>query len=419
MILADRPQILEAAVAILSRFSAGNVRGRFISLYFGLRRMRAEGKITSLGSQAGTSTRDIQEYLDRLYTKEHRTEPYVVLTSPFGGSTAEDAPYSARSGSAVPGRLSPVNTWRNNLGIQKGIGCAAPAETISKLLEDPQHRLACPHMESLDDPGRYRCGIRGTVYRGEEHSIWLRYTTKGYQVIDLDRLIVFQDYLRPNDYPFPVFPLIAMLYCMASPGVFPERERVGIPELAEDFGFTIEQVGDLFDCDPESTFNSELLSDVVGVSTEDVSGEGSGSSGTDVGGLPEDMADGTLNSGVGAELLIAKELQACGWHVLYRGNQPGLGYDLEAIRDDHRLRVEVKSSIGFANLELRESEWTAAQAFGGQYVLAVVDFFGSNSPRIWYVRDPAANAVPDKRTTVTYRFARTQVEPFMTEVDFL
>ena len=274
-------------------------------------------------------------------------------------------------------------------------------------------------MESLAVPGKYRCGIQGTEYRGEEHSIWLRYTTKGYQVVNLDHSMVFRDYLRPDDHPLPVFPLIAMLYCMASPGVFPERERVGIPELADDFGFAIEQVGELFDCDPESSLNSELLSELAGVPTEDIGGHGSGSSGTDVGELPEDVADGTLNSGVGAELLIAKELQAYSWQVIYRGNQPGLGYDLEASRDEHRLFVEVKSSIGFANLELRESEWTAAQAYGGEYVLAVVDFFGSSSPRVWFVRDPAANAVPDQRTTVTYRFARTQVEPFMTEVDFL
>ncbi len=418
MTLSDRPEILEAALEILSRFAAGVVRGRFISLYFGLRRMRAEGKIAGLGGETGTLTQDIQEYLDRLYTKKHRPGPYVVLTSPFGGSTAKGAPYSARSGTTVPGMLSPVNTWRNNLGIQKGVGCAASAETIGKLLDDPQHRLACPHMESLG-AGRYRCGIRGTEYRGEEHSIWLRNTTKGYQVVDLDHLVVFRDYLHPNDHPLPVFPVIAMLYCMASPGVFPERERVGIPELAEDFGFTIEQVGKLFDCDPESPLNSELLSGVAGSPMDDLSGNAGGSTGTDVGLLPKDVADGVLNSGVGAELLIAQDLHSYGWKVLYRGNQPGLGYDLEASRDAQRLYVEVKSSIGFANLELRESEWVAAQACGGEYVLAVVDFFGSSSPRIWYVRDPAANAVPDQRTTITYRFARTQVEPFMTEVDFL
>lgn len=383
--------------------------------------MGTEGKIASLGDPAGTSTKEIEEYLDRLYTKEHRAEPYVVLTSPFGGSIAKSAPYSARSGTIVPGMVYPVNTWRNNLGIQKGIGCAASAETIAHLLDNPQHRLACPHMESLPVPGKYqyRCGLRGTEYRGEDHSIWLRNTTEGNQVVDLDHSMVFRDYLRPNDYPLPVFPLIAMLYCKASPGVFPERERVGIPELAKDFGFAIEQIGELFDCDPESGLNSELLSGMVSVPTEVVGGPGSGSFGTDDGQLPVDVADGTLNTGVGAELLIAKELQASGWHVLYRGNEPGLGYDLEAFREEQRLFVEVKSSIGFANLELRESEWNAAQACGGEYVLAVVDFFGSTSPRVWYVRDPAANAVPDQHMTVTYRFARALVEPLMTEVDFL
>ncbi len=274
-------------------------------------------------------------------------------------------------------------------------------------------------MESLGGQGKYRCGIRGTDYRGEEHAIWLRFSKEGYQVVNLDHPIVFRDYLKPNDQQLPVFPLIAMLYCMASPDVFPVRVRIGIPELADDFGFTLDQIRELFECDPESNLNSELLGEVVGVPVVHDGGAEAGPPGPEAGGLPEEPGDATLNSGVGAEILIAKDLQAHDWRVLYRANQSGLGYDLEAIREEHQLYVEVKSSIGFANLELRDSEWAAAQAHGDRYVLAVVDFFGSSSPRIWYVRDPAANAVPEQRTTVTYRFARAQVEPFVTEVDFL
>jgi len=209
-----------------------------------------------------------------------------------------------------------------------------------------------------------------------------------------------------------------MLYCLAGPGVFPIRERVGIPELAVDFGFSLDQVRHLFDCDPESTLNAELLGDVLGnrVAQDDPAPTGVESA---PGELPEEPADAGLNSGVQAEITIARDLQAHGWQVLYRANQPGIGYDLEASREEEQLYVEVKSSFGFANLELRESEWAAAQTHGDLYVLAVVDFVGSTSPRIWYVRDPAAKAVPDQRTTVTYRFARAQVEQFTTEADFL
>ena len=103
----------------------------------------------------------------------------------------------------------------------------------------------------------------------------------------------------------------------------------------------------------------------------------------------------------------------------YRANQAWLGYDLEATRDDQTLRVEVKSSIAFTQLELQESEWTAAQAHQDTYVLAVVDFYGSPQQSIWYVRNPAANALPVERATLTYRFVRANVQPLAIEVDFL
>ena len=83
--------------------------------------------------------------MDRLLLKRHRPEPFVVLTAPFGGSTSPTAPYSTRSGEMAPGHAYPTNTWRNNFGIQKGIGRPAEPEVIRRNLDDPAVRLACPH----------------------------------------------------------------------------------------------------------------------------------------------------------------------------------------------------------------------------------------------------------------------------------
>ena len=422
MIPVNRPDVLDGSLDILREFAAGrSVRGRFVSLYLGLRRMRAgdHSTLAELGSSAFTAASEIEQYLDRLYTKNHRPEPFVVLTAPFGGSTSQEAPYGARSGTTVPGRTYPTNTWRNNFGIQKGVGCPAESEVIARLLDDPQRRLACPHM-ALDPEGRHLCRVRDTAYRGEEHAIWLRLSDSGYQVVDLDHPAVVRDYLRPNDHPLPIFPLIGMLYCMAASGVFPDRVRVGIPEFAIDFGFTHDQVDSLFDCDPDSPFNSSIAMRVedsrvavvrsltIPTSDDTLAHQ-----------LPDEPHDAVLNTGVGAEIAIARDLQSCGWSVKYRANQPGLGYDLEATRDGQTLRVEVKSSIAFADLTLQESEWAAAQTYENLYVLAVVDFYGTPERRIWYVRDPAANAVPVERTTLTYRFVRADIEPVKTDVEFL
>ena len=418
MVPINRPDVLDGALRILGDFALGKqVRGRFVSLYLGLRRMRAENNVLAeLGSSHITTASEIEQFLDCLYTKSHRCQPFVVLTAPFGGSTSQGAPYSALSRTSVPGLSYSTNTWRNNFGIQKGVGCLADPDVITQLLDAPQHRLACPHM-TRGTKGKYRCSISGTDYRGEDHAIWLRRVDGGYQVVDLNRPAVFREYLRPSGHPIPIFPLIGMLYCMAMPGVYPERNQIGIPEFAADFGFTPDQVVSLFECDPESESNSAFAS-IIDDSVARISAVPSDSeSAADQ--LPEEPSDAILNTGVGAEILIARDLQSCGWEVRYRANQRGLGYDLEATRDGQTLFVEVKSSVSSANLELQQSEWSAAQSHGDCYVLAVVDFFGSTNPRIWYVRNPAASAEPVERTIITYRFARENIEPMKTDVDFL
>ncbi len=422
MIPVDRLDVLDEALNILREFALrGNVRGRFVSLYLGLRRMRVavSGTLAELGSDNVTVASQIEQYLDCLYTKSHRPDPYVVLTAPFGGSTSPEAPYSPLSGTLVPPRAYPINTWRNNFGIQKGVGCPAEPDVIERLLDDPQRRLSCPHM-ALDTEGRHLCSLRDTAYRGEEHSIWLRHSDNGYQVVDLNHAAVFQEYLQPNDHPIPIFPLIGMLYGMAMPGMYPDRTQIGIPDFAVDFGFTHDQVDSLFDCNPESGLNSAIAMRVEDARTEVVRKFAAPKDDdTSDNFLPDEPPDAVLNTGVGAEITIGRDLQSAGWNVRYRANQLGLGYDLEATRDGQTLCVEVKSSIAFADLVLQESEWQAARTHGNNYVLAIVDFYGTDQRRIWYVRNPLANAIPVERASLTYRFVRGDIEPLQTESEFL
>ncbi len=430
MIPADRVDVLEAGVRLLEEFQKrSNARGRFIALYLGLRRMGSD--LAALGGGHATPTGEIEEAMDALLTKRHRPEPLVVLTAPFGGSTSPTAPYSTRTGDVAPGNRYATNTWRNNLGIQKGIGCPAEADVIEGLLDNPARRLACPHMAS-DPEAQHVCSLEGTAYRGEEHSIWLRKTPDGWQLVDLDHPAVYEGYLLPGGDRIPIFPLVAVLYCDAATGAYPDRPTIGIPDFAEDFRFSIDQVRELFDCAPESYFNAAILrlaqeGLVVGrpsapgptSGTGGDSGAGATSASPPAAPLPELSEPILLNSGVGAELAVADDLAAHGWEVAYRGGQAGFGFDLEAKQADSRLCVEVKSSVGFTVPELSESEWRAAQELGEEYVLAIVDFFGSGNQAIWYVRDPAASAIPTERETTIYRFSRATIEPLRTEADFL
>lgn len=418
MIPMDRPAVLETALELLAEFGRQtDIRGRFVAMYLGFRRMGPA--LAKLGSDDYTSAIDIQQFLDLMWAKSHRDEPLVVLTAPFGGSTSPTAPYSTRTGEKAPANAYPTNTWRNNFGIQKGIGCPAESDVVARILESPTLRLSCPHLQ-VDPEMRHVCGIQGTSYRGEEHAIWLRGTRDGYQVVDLDIPRVRDPYLLPGGKRIPVFPLIAILYAMSPAGIYPPRARVGIPDFAADFGFQLADVEQIFDCDPDSVANMALLAVVEQAQPiapmAPVPGIAAGAA---AGALPELGPAGALNTGVGAELAVAEDLQRRGWNVSYRGNQRGHGYDLEAERDGATLRIEVKSSIAFTTPELLESEWEAAQRHGESYVLAVVDFYGSDRQEIWYVRDPANAGNPIEIITRTFRFMRSDLAGVRIDAEFL
>ncbi|MGA7217756.1 MAG: DUF3883 domain-containing protein [Candidatus Sulfotelmatobacter sp.] len=273
--------------------------------------------------------------------------------------------------------------------------------------------------------GEHVCSIAGTNYRGEEQSIWLRLTGEGYQKVNLDLPSVARECFNPRGQRIPVFPLIAVLYSMSVAGVYPARDVVGIPDFANDFQFTLEQVQALFDCEVASEKNAAILENLNAPvlrprvqRQRPQAGVARPPEERDAEPLPELTPAGEINTGVAAELAVAEELTGHGWEVKYRGNQP-VGYDLEGRKGQEFLRVEVKSSIAFTQPELTSSEWAAAQRHGEEYVLAVVDFVRSDARAIWYVRNPAASIDPIERTEVVYRLPRTDLTAVKTEAEFL
>lgn len=417
MIRVSRPGVFEAGLTSLARFaSQTDVRGRFVAMYLGLRLMG--DSLASLGSPETTPAADIQRFLDQMFTKSHRPQPLIVLTDLFGQSTSPSAPWSTRTGERSPTNQYPTNTWRNNFGIQKGVGCPADPNTIIEILSNPLLRLSCQWM-STDDEGRQTCGLAGTNYRGEEHSIWLRLSGDGYQVVNLNDPAVYQTYLFSGaTASIPLFALIAALYCYAPADVYPAREIVGIPEFAQDFNFTEEQVLEIFDCEPDSPNNG----DVVAISSGGpmpVSVAPPIVSPTEPRPLPTLPDPIELNTGVGAEIAVARDLERNNWTVSYVANVRSRGYDLEATQGDETLRIEVKSSVGLCRPALTEEEWRAAQRFGDSHILAIVDYFGCPGQRIWYVRNPAVNAFPTERQTAIYLISRQEISALAVEAEFL
>lgn len=191
-----------------------------------------------------------------------------------------------------------------------------------------------------------------------------------------------------------------------------------VPDFASDFGFDLAEVESLFECDLAHPLNAAMLELVRGLSG--ASPEPSGGEDPLIGDSLPVLKDAILmNSGLEAELAVASEMIDQGWAVKYTGDQPLLGYDLRAQKDDFVLHIEVKSSIGFTTPELTSSEWAAAKAYSDSYVIAIVDFVGGDRQTIWYVRDPAESIEPNLRVVESFRLARSSIEALRTEVDFL
>ena len=106
MIPVGREDIFESALRLLRSYGERtSIRGRFVLVYLGLRKMR--DSLASLGDAASTTASEIEEVLDQLYTKTNRVAPLTVLTSPFGQSTSPHAPWEyshrrSRTGQQVP-----------------------------------------------------------------------------------------------------------------------------------------------------------------------------------------------------------------------------------------------------------------------------------------------------------------------------
>jgi hypothetical protein len=97
--------------------------------------------------------------------------------------------------------------------------------------------------------------------------------------------------------------------------------------------------------------------------------------------------------------LVGEELGRHDWMVVKAwANRRPFRYSLKATRGEERLYVVVKEPPGsFAPLQLTPDEWRWANKHREYYVLAVVDFFGSDELRTWYVTDPTAPARPIER----------------------
>jgi hypothetical protein len=426
MVTVTSTLLFEDALACLAehkRSIGGAFRGRFVQIFFGMKFF--QNSIPSMYSGSFIATEVLQTLLDDLFAKVSRPANSCVL-SIFEGN------YLARTGLIGPSNTTAQNTWRNNLNLQKGIGCYAPASDLSSPTFLNQDRSQCRHLQSatLGSLAGARCSLctSGASYRSESHRKWLRIDPggNGYAATDLQNSENFAPYVAPGGSRIPVLPLVVALYHDADPGLsIGTRPVVSLADFAADFNFSAQEISTYFDVSMTHPLNARLIRSAawaggssLGSSTlVSRSGSPATSTVTPTSAAPPAVGQPVLggtptpppntNNGWDAEQYVASALVAAGWiaHVVSRQQ---LGYDIFAQRGTQKRYVEVKSSLGLCSPSLTAREWQQASYHANSYVLAIVENFNPTAQNVVYwVRDPANRCLSTPQTTVLHGIARS------------
>lgn len=411
-----------ACLAAHKRSIGSAFRGRFVQIFLGMKFF--QNSIPSMYSGAFITTEVLQALLDDLFAKVSRPANCYVL-SIFEGN------FLARTGLIAPGNTTAQNTWRNNLNLQKGIGCYAPPADLSSLTFLNQDRSQCRHLQA-PTPGSLadaRCSLctTGAEYRSESHRKWLRIDTggNGYAATDLQNTANFAPYVAPRGFRIPLLPLVVALYHDADPGLsIGTRPAVSLADFAADFNFSAQEISTYFDVSMAHPLNARLTNSAawaagssLGSSTAvSQGGAPATSTATPAPAAPPAIGQPVLggtptpppntNNGWDAEQYVASALTAAGWtaHLVSRQQ---LGYDIFAQRGTQKRYVEVKSSLGLCSPSLTAREWQQANNHANSYVLAIVENFNPTSLNVVYwVRDPANRCSATSQTTISHGIAR-------------
>ena len=417
MIPVNNQALYSEALACLKehkRQDGRGFKGRFIQIFLGMKFF--QNSIPSMYSGSFISTELFQLLLDDMYSKSSRSADNCVL------ALFEDS-YLARTGLIGPGNAVLQNTWRNNLNLQKGIGCYASPADLSSLTFLDQDRRQCRYLHPGPGAGLAggKCNLcpTGATYRSESHRKWLRIDPggNGYAVTDLQNISNYLPYVAPAGVRIPIIPLIVALYYDATPGlVTGTRSSVSLEEFAVDFNFSPQEIAAYFDNSLGSPLNRRVvqsaawaMAGVVSVPAVPVQAQTAVTS--PVVATPNLIGTPTpppgVNTGWGAEQYVASALISSGWNAYVVARQQ-LGYDIFAQRGRQRRHVEVKSSLGLCSPSLTAREWQQAEHYQDEYILAIVENFnpvGQNV--IYWVRNPAANCVSTRQTSISHSIPRS------------
>lgn len=407
-------------LALYKRLAGRNFKGRLIQLFLGLKFY--QNQIPSIHSGRFISAEVLQILLDDLYAKSSQPLDSAVLMV-FEGS------YLARTGVTAAGHAGPQNTWRNNLNIQKGVGCYAPANILAGATFLNQPRDQCQYL-SRPQSGLFSgssCNLCSSgTYRNEQHRKWLQIDANhnGYAAIDSSDIQNFQPYVAPLGQRIPALPFIIALYHDAGMGlILSQRQSVDVQDFESDFNLSHAEFSAYFDDSPANPYNQAVL--IVGGNfnyTQAASIQGNIPPQTQtivqnsaVAGahLPAPILSGTPvqppqhNNGWEAQQCVGEALTQDGWAV-YDVSRQQLGCDLLAKKGHRTIFVEVKSSLATCAPTLTSREWQQAQRHQSDYILAVVEnFVPTATNTVYWIPSPAASCAANPVTTLSYAISRS------------
>jgi hypothetical protein len=413
------PASYDLALQVLADYKARigrGHRGRFVQIFLALKFFQNE--LPSMFSGRFVSTGLLQTLLDDLYAKASRPATECV-------AMVFEKNHLARTGLIAPGHKSPQNTWRNNLNLQKGIGCYAPPQDLASATFLNQSRQDCRHLlPATQGTLEYaRCQLcPNGQYRNEDHRKWLRIDAGGggYAVVDLLNISNFTPYVAPGGDRIPLVPLIVAIYHDALPElVTGSRPAVSVSQFASDFGFDAGEMAAYFETSAANPLNQAVLSKLPGaalgvmpVLPAPVPAATPRRKLRSLAGPPAPMLTGTntpppmANSGWEAEAYVRSALETAGW-TAYDVSRQKIGYDILAQRGRDTRYIDVKSSLGYCTPSLTAREWSQARAHGPSYVLAVIENFDDARPNtIYWVPDPTT-CVSTQATTVSFSLMRS------------
>jgi len=427
------PALYVAALDELRKFavacreiSGETYRGRFVQIFFGLKYWQQS--LPSVRSNQYLSSGALEAILDDLYAKESRpaTDCIAII---FEGA------HLPRTGLGRAGRAYPQNTWRNNFGLQKGVGCYADATELDSTTFLNQSRLDCRHLVPSAAGGlrgaTCELAATGRHYRGEDHRKWLKIHPlgEGYAVPDLMLTTNFAPWVAPAGNRIPVLPLVVALYHDGTSALSVGSRATGLDlvDFASDFNLSPAEFEAYVDQDVTNPHNAELLNGPWGLTlapfTTATLMPRARPAGVPAAGntpratraprpipapvlTPTNVAPPVATAWWDAEQLVRDHLSASGW-VVYHVSRQQLGYDLLAERGRRTLFVEVKSSSGYCTPNMTAREWQQANNLKERYILAVIENFNpSGVNAIFWIPDPATNCVVTTRTTLAYAIAR-------------